>query len=407
MTCNRRELLFAAAVPALTGRLGASSGSTAGGSRKPGAAARQDFPVASEVTYLDSAAQHPVGLPIRRALDRHLDSETYGPGEGRSYFSRDDQIALKNEFGELIGAQGDEIAFVQSTSDGENLVISGLGLPEAGGNVVVDDLHFTSSLYLYKMLQEQGVELRVVRSRDGRVTTDALAAAIDRDTRVVSLALVSNINGFQHDVAAVAEIAHRHGALLYADIIQAAGAVPLDMRAMGIDCAAASTYKWLMADRGFGLLYVRRDLQEERVPTTRWGHRQVTSFDRSGDFSWEERPGGSIYETGNISEPLAAMTLGGVRYIRSIGVDEIVGHAQSLVGRLRSELGAAGYRCLTPEGTRTPIVAFHLEDPEKTAEQLRAERIWATVARADRRLRLSVSVFNTDEDIDRVVGALS
>ncbi|MEM9405458.1 MAG: aminotransferase class V-fold PLP-dependent enzyme [Acidobacteriota bacterium] len=408
MTCNRRELLLAAAVPTIAAGLPASAKNPDGGDPPiPGPRARRDFPVASEVTYLDSAAQHPLGLPVRRALDRHLDTETYGPGEDRSYFSRSDQIALKEEFGELIGADGDEIAFVQSTSDGENLVISGIGLPEAGGNVVVDDLHFTSSLYLYKMLEEQGVELRVVRSQGGKVTTDALAAAIDENTRIVSLALVSNINGFQHDVAAAAEVAHRHGALLYADIIQAAGAVPLDMKGMGIDCAAASTYKWLMADRGFGLLYVRRDLQQDRVPTTRWGHRHVTSFDRSGDFSWKDRPGGSPYETGNISEPLAAMTLGGVRYIQSIGVDNIVEHAQGLIGRLRSELGAAGYRCLTPEGTRTPILAFHLDDPEKVADRLRAERIWATVARADRRLRLSVSVFNTDEDVDRVVSALT
>lgn len=421
MTFNRRELLIGSAtavVPAVVSanrahRRPQIPGSATADRPRPGAAARADFPRASQVTYLNSAGQHPLGNFARQAIDRHLDYQQFGPTTDqhesgtRAYFSRDDQIALKTEFGELINASADEIAFVQSTSDGENIVVAGLGLPRAGGNVVVDDLHFTSSLYLYKMLEGQGVELRVVRQKNGAVSAHAMAEAIDEKTRLVSMALVSNINGFQHDVRAVADVAHRHGALLYADIIQAVGAVPLDMLALGIDCAAASTYKWLMAERGFGLLYVRKDLQESRLPTTRWGHRHVTSFDRRGEFSWKPRPGSSIYETGNISEPLAAMTLGAIRYIRAMGVDTIVGHAQELVGELRTALERRGYPCLTPQGTKTPIVAFHLEEPDAVLQRLRDAGIVATVDRADRRLRLSVSVFNTEHDVERVVAALA
>ncbi len=410
MSCNRRQLIVGGALAAAPGFPPTRSATFAAENEPattPGPDARRDFPITDELTYLNSAGQHPVGLPVRRALERHLDCQTFGPsGNERRYFSRTDQIALKTEFGELIGAEAEEIAFTQSTSDGENLVISGLGLPEAGGNVVVDDLHFTSSLYLYKMLERRGVELRVVRQENGGVSPQQMKEAIDRDTRLVSLALVSNINGFQHDVVPIAEHAHRQGALVYADIIQAAGAVPLDVRALGIDCAAASTYKWLMAERGFGLLYVRRDLQESRIPTTRWGHRHVAAFDRSGDFSWEPRPGSSQYETGNISEPLAAMALGGVRYIRGMGVEKITGHAQHLLRPLRQELTRRGMACLTPETARTPILAFHLEDPDTVAERLRDADIWATVARADRRLRVSVSVFNTEEDIEHLLRVL-
>ena len=149
--------------------------------------------------------------------------QVYGEGGRRAYFSRQDQAALKQEFGALIHAEADEVAFVQSTSDGENIVVAGLDLPRRGGNVVIDDLHFTTSLYMYKTLEARGLELRVVKQQDGRIPLEAMDRAIDGDTRLVSMALVSNINGFMHDAGAVSALAHARGAYLYADVIQAAG----------------------------------------------------------------------------------------------------------------------------------------------------------------------------------------
>ena len=59
-------------------------------------------------------------------------------------------------------------------------------------------------------------------------------------------------NGFQHDLKAVCELAHAHGAYVYADIVQSAGAMPIDVRASGVDFCACSSFKWLMADFGLG-----------------------------------------------------------------------------------------------------------------------------------------------------------
>ena len=161
-----------------------------------------------------------------------------------------------------------------------------------------------------------------------------------------------------------------------------------------------------MAERGFGLLYVRRDLQGTVLPTTRWGHRQVTRFDRQS-LTWEELPGAARYETGNISEPLAAATLAGIRYIKGLRVDEIVTHAQKLITRLQTELPALGYPSLTPPNTGTPIAAFHMPDPEDSYRRLRNANILVSMASHERRMRVSVSVFNTHDDIDRLVAALS
>ena len=149
--------------------------------------------------------------------------------------------------------------------EAESNVLNGMADHLAGGNVVTNDLAFSAVLCNYKVREAAGLQVRIVRNRDWRIDMDAMAAAIDADTRLVSVALVSNVNGFLTDVAALGELAHARGAYLYADIMQAAGAVPIDVGAMGIDLAACSTFKWLMGVKGFGFLYVRRDLQNTVV----------------------------------------------------------------------------------------------------------------------------------------------
>lgn len=84
---------------------------------------------------------------------------------------------------------------------------------------MVDDLHFITSAYMYKTLEAQGLELRVVPQREGATRLDDFAAAIDGDTRLVSLSLVSNFNGYLEDIGAISAMAHDRGAYVYVDMI--------------------------------------------------------------------------------------------------------------------------------------------------------------------------------------------
>jgi selenocysteine lyase/cysteine desulfurase len=281
-----------------------------------------------------------------------------------------------------------------------------MDLAKKGGNVVLDELHFETSLYMYKSLEAKGLQLRLVKHRNWSIDIEDMARAIDRNTRLVSMALVSNVNGYLHDARAIADLAHARGAYLYADMVQAAGAVPIDVRAMGIDFGTAATYKWLMGERGFGFLYVREDLQGTVVPTTRYGHRQIANFDRVG-VTWEPLPGAAKYETGTFPNSLALVAAESLRYIEKLGLNNIRAHAQMLTNRLQDELPANGYRSVTPKGNETPIVAFELNDAAAAAKKLKAGNIAATIIANEKRLRLSVSVFNNQQDIDRVIQALA
>jgi selenocysteine lyase/cysteine desulfurase len=405
MTLGRREFLAGASALAVSARSALAAVQPA----RPGAifpaSVRADFPSVSLDTYMNAAAMHPLGSFAARAIEQGIAFRLHGAGPGRVDFGADKQQDLKKRYGQLIGATANEIAYTASTSDGENIVVMGMDLAKRGGNIVIDELHFTTSLYMYKELEKKGVELRIVKHRNWAIDVKDMGRAIDKNTRLVSLALVSNVNGFMHDAKSVSALAHARGAYVFADIIQAVGAVPVDVKALGIDFASAGTYKWLMGERGLGFLYVREDLQGTVLPTTRYGHRQVTNFNRA-ELTWEPLPGAAKYETGGIGVLLAACVSAGIDYVQALGLDKIRAHARQLTDRLQKELPPLGYKALTPQGNETPILAFELKDAAATAKALQAGKVTATIIGTESRLRLSVSVFNTHDDIDRVVEVL-
>ena len=405
MTLDRREFLAGAGALAVSARSILSAAQPA----RPGAifpaSVRADFPSVALDTYMNSAAMHPLGSFAARAVEEGIAYRLHGPGAGRVDFGAEKQQDLKKRYARLIGATANEIAYTASTSDGENIVVMGMDLARRGGNVVIDELHFTTSLYMYKELEKRGVQLRIVKHRNWAIDVNDMDRAIDKNTRLVSLALVSNVNGFMHDAKAVSALAHARGAYVFADIIQAVGAVPVDVKALGIDFASAGTYKWLMGERGLGFLYVREDLQGTVLPTTRYGHRQVANFNRA-ELTWEPLPGAAKYETGGIAVLLAACVSAGIDYVQALGLDKIRAHARQLTDRLQKELPPLGYKPITPIDNQTPILAFELKDTATTTKALQAGKVTATIIGNENRLRLSVSVFNTHDDIDRVVEAL-
>jgi selenocysteine lyase/cysteine desulfurase len=423
MTKNfgRRELLQAATIAAAGQRsLAAPPATTVDWD-----AVRADFPWLKRRLWLTAADYHPLSVPSLKAMERHLRYRGDGEGEASSPFAAE-ELQTKELFARLINAKPSEIAFTQSTTDGENIVVAGMRLAETRGNVVIDDLHYQASKFLYRMLEKEGrIELRIVRhaEKDGHwaVHAEDMERAIDRNTRLVSIALVSNINGYLHDIRRTAHAAHHHGAYVYADIIQAAGAVPVDVREMGIDFAACGAYKWLMGDFGFGFLYVREDLQEKVVSRSRYGVRQYTSPNNAqADSRFALRPGAARYETGSFSYIGGTCVHASLQYIHELGVANIRSHARQLTGRLRKELPRMGYPELTPPGNETPIVSFRTPEYEKTAAKLKkafgrtviALRRWEFTApsgevRLVPGMRISPSVYNNDADLNRFFDALA
>jgi selenocysteine lyase/cysteine desulfurase len=377
----------------------------------PALGGKADFPYTRTRVYLNNAAFHPLSVQAARAARDYLARRTEGTKEPDWDVSAD----VKQAFAALINGERSGVSYVASTMVGENLVVAGLGIPRGSGNVVTDALHFEGSLYLYGSLQRQGVDVRMVRPRDWRIELADLERAIDRNTRLVAISLVSYLNGFQHDAKAVAQLAHAHGAHLYVDIIQGAGAVPIDVRGSDIDFCACATYKWLMGDFGLGFLYVRPDLLERVMPRVQYGWRQFENFeyhmlphDSPGPYpaSWTTVPGAPGYfEMGSFSRTAEACLTHSIPHIQRVGVDRIQAHVQSLVQRLQKEIPALGYDPLTPVESRTPIVTFAVKDPAAVAARLKKANVEVKVEQ--HYMRISPSIHNDQGDVEALLNALS
>jgi selenocysteine lyase/cysteine desulfurase len=392
-----------------------AAGQAPGGARPaaaaPSLASKDDFPLARTRTYLNNAGFHPMSVPAGRAVQEYLARRT----EGRQDPDWEVSARVKQAFAALVNAKPAEIAYVTSTMVGENLVAAGLGFRPGTGNVVTDALHFEGSLYMYGSLQRQGADVRVVKPRDWRIDLRDLEQAIDANTRLVAISLVSFLNGFQHDLKAVCDLAHAKGARVYADVIQAAGAVPIDVRAAGVDFCACASYKWLMGDFGLGFFYVREDLLDRVLPRVQYGWRQFEGFeyhmlpyDTPGSFpgTWREIPGApGRFELGTFSRTAEACLAQSLDHIRRLGVESIQAHAQSLTQRLQQELPRLGYAPLTPPECRAPIVTFVVKDPEATARRLANAKVEVKVEQ--HYMRISPSIYNDRQDVDRLLDALS
>jgi selenocysteine lyase/cysteine desulfurase len=358
-------------------------------------AARADFPWSENQVYLNTATEHPIGLHSASAMQEYLHALTHGPDSARDKFENGHLMTeVKKMFAQLIRAKPSEIGFTPSTQTGENIVIEGLGIQESGANVVTNDLHYEGSLMNYRQRQKGGMDVRIVGSRDYQLDMRDLERTVDRKTKLIAIALVSNVNGYLHDVKKISELAHAHGAYVYADVIQAAGAVPIDVGAMGIDFLACSAYKWLMGGR-FGYLYVKEELQGTVLKSKLMGGRTTPT-------------GASRYEISTASHLGCVCQYEALRYIQQFGVEKIREHVRPLTNLLQQKLPELSYASITPKGNESSIVSFRVADGAATRSKLQKANVIVTlrVDPKESQMRVSPSIFNTRGDIDRLIEAL-
>jgi selenocysteine lyase/cysteine desulfurase len=361
--------------------------------------------------HLNAAYTHPVGIRTRDATEEYISSRMREADRNwPARNSRNEAVAL---FAQLINAQPTEVAVVPSTLEGENLVAASLGLGPGAG-VVTDPFHYDASLFMYGELSKRGMPLTVLTPRDNKIDYADLEKAITPETRLVALSLVSSDTGYLHDLKTVCDIAHRKGALVYADIIQAAGAIPFDVKASGVDFCCAGTYKWLMGEFGVAFLYVRPD-RLPQLKRSQVGWRQVKAhtshflpFDPPGPVIGEWQLGtdtASVFEVSTPNWSALATIVGSLNYISAIGVDSIARHREPLLRRLQEELPKHGFGQLTPPDFQGSYVVFSYEGAGPRFRQALSDaRIYVTLYK--NKIRVSPSVYSDMDDIERLVKVL-
>ena len=369
---------------------------------------KANFPL--DHVYLNAAYTHPFGRFALAAGETFLRARMTDPD--RPWPDHNARDGAVEAFARLINAAPEDIAVVPSTMEGENLIVAALGLDTTRG-VTTDAYHY--SLPVYGELQKRGVPVAIAAPRDHRIELDDLERLISRSTRLVAVSAVSSDTGFAHDLKSVCEIAHRKSALVYADIIQAAGAVPLDVKATGVDFCCAGTYKWLMGDFGIAFLYVRPDRLKE-LQRVQVGWRQyedysshIYPFDPPGSTGVDYTLGSTTAARFEVSTPSwagLAIVEESLAYLHRIGVDRIARHRTPMLERLQSALPALGFEALTPAVTRTPLAVFAFEGAaHRLGPALTAAKIKVQLYK--NRIRISPSVYNEMGDIEQLLRVIA
>jgi selenocysteine lyase/cysteine desulfurase len=437
MNINRRDLLAGVggvAATAAFNKLGAEmrpfSDAALAGAQMPAGPVelprKEDFIIDEGYTYINAAYTHPIPKVSLEAARRAAESRgslhvpaTSGRGAGGRGGAGQSNNP-KALFAELIGAKPTEIAYVPSTSFGENLVAQSLGLHKRyDGNVVSDGLHFEGALMHLLELGKRGLDVRIVKpTKDARIDMKDLERVVDKNTRLIEVSSAAMYNGFEHDLKAVSDLAHAHGAYVYADIIHSAGTGPFDITASGVDFAACSTFKWLMGDFGIGFLYARESVQDKiERPLIGYMEGGVEAFypPNLPDSEYvpitytliKSAPGmfePGTFGGGNVAAALLASSL---NYVKSLGVENIKAHRQPMLKKLRQEVPRFGFTLVTPAESTGGNITFAKKDVGTSDLPRKLTAAKVNVRFSKHWMRLSPSVYNDMKDVDRFLEAMS
>ena len=332
---------------------------------------RSEFPIFERCIYLNSCS---LGALSKRSRVRVNDVLELWEARGAAawydvWWAALDE--LRTRYGRLIGAAPSSIALHPSISSGLGVVASALDYGSRP-RVVVTSLDFPTVAYQWLARQREGVDVVVVESQDGiGVPPEAFERAVDGRTALVATSHVFFTSGAIQDIRAVADIAHRQGALLLVDGYQAAGQIPVDVHALEADFYLSGGLKWLLGGSGVAFLYARPDLLPRLEPTaTGWfAHRDQFRFDTR---AFAPHGDARRLETGTPGMMPVYAQLGGLDIIEEIGVHAVRAATGALTEGLIEEARAAG---LTPRVAGTPeersgIVMLPSEDPAGDVRRL-------------------------------------
>jgi cysteine desulfurase/selenocysteine lyase len=227
---------------------------------------RRDFPALDDWIYLDTAFVGLFPRQVREGYDEFLNGWMHFNVVGNRTILREWLEKTKKVRGmvsSFIGATSDEIAFSTCTGSGLNIVVNGTKW-DRGDNVVFPELEH-NPLDTFT-LRKQGVEVRSLRVKEGRVELADLEKTVDDNTKLVQISQVSFVNGYRVDLKEVANIVHEHGARLLVDATQALGALVTNVKKDEVDYLSAAPYKYLLGPAGLALLYVKQEHIEGLTP---------------------------------------------------------------------------------------------------------------------------------------------
>jgi kynureninase len=365
---------------------------------------RPEFPILENTVYLIS---HSLGAMPRRTRDSLLAYADTWAARGIRAWEEGwwrMPITVGVLVGKIIGAGPGEVVMQQNVSICQSIIHSCFDWTARRNKLVTESLNFPSNLYLFQGLQRLGARVVNIESEDAiTAPLGKILAAIDSETRLVSISHVLFRSSALQDLKAITDRAHDVGAYIMADIYQSAGTVPLNVRELGVDFATGGSVKWLCGGPGAGYLYVRRDLWPALEPrVTGWAaHKQPFAFDSN---SMEYAEDALRFTTGTPNVPAMYAAKSGYEIIHEVGVEKIRAKSIRQTELLIALAEEAGFpiRCPRKPNDRGGTVTIDVPNGNAVTAELARREILVDY-RPGAGIRIAPHFYSKDEELELVI----
>ena len=377
------------------------------------------------LVYLDSAATSQKPIQVIEALTNYYNLDNSNVHRGVHTLGNratDSYEGAREKVRKFINASStQEVIFTRGTTTALNTVASGYGRQNVkeGDEIVITYMEHHSNIIPWQQLaKEKGAVLKYLNLEpDGTISLEKVREIITPKTKIVSMMYVSNVLGTINPIKEIARIAHENGAIMVADLAQAAPHLKIDVQDLDVDFAGFSGHK-MCAPTGIGVLYGKKALLEEMEPVEFGG--EMIDFVGLEESTWKELPW--KFEGGT---PIIAGAIGlgaAIDFLEEIGLDNIAAHEHKLAGYAMDQLDTIdGLQIFGPRDPmkRCGLVTFNLDDvhPHDVATVLDMSGIavraghhcaqplmkWLQVSAT---ARASFYMYNDEADIDRLVAGL-
>lgn len=304
----------------------------------------------------------------------------------------------------LLGASKGSVAPLPNATRAMTAVASALDYSGTRRRVVMTDLEFTTFYPFWRGQERAGAEIVIVESSDGiNVPAEKIAAAIDDRTLLVATCHVYFRSGAVQDLAALADAAHRKGALFMGDGYQAVGTLPIDVERLGVDFYLGGSHKFLSGGPGAGFLYVRPELVERLRPKVTGWFGLADPFGFVKDLAASEsHPGVFRFLDGTPNVPALYASREGIRLVREQGVKSIRRRSLERTARIMERAQALGLDVRTPREAdeRGGMVCLEFPDSQAVTKAVIDEDVivdWRPACG----LRVAPHYYNSERDVDR------
>jgi selenocysteine lyase/cysteine desulfurase len=308
----------------------------------------------------------------------------------------------------LIHAPADRISLVKNTSTGLNILASGIKWKK-GDHIVLNDIEFPSNIYPFLNLERLGVEVELVKNRDGKVMVEDYVEAIRPETVLVSISHVQFLNGYRCELEALGRVCRERGVIFSVDAIQSAGVLEIDVERQMIDFLSCGAHKWLMGPQGNGFIYLSQDVQD-RIWPAHVGWLSVKDAWNFFDYRLDLLDSAERFELATENWMGIWGFCESLRLLLEVGIGEVGKKVLTLTDRLVEGLEARGCGVVSPRKAeeKSGIVLFSAGDSPEANEAIFRSLMDNNVHIAYREgyLRCSPHFYNSTDDIDRLLEGL-